>query len=103
MADKKRQILRGVILHQRPDVTFVDGMEDDLEALMSPAQLKRLEETGSLAGDWSAKGKDEKMATARADKQTPKFQALKSEKPDITTPTTTSEPAPKHAEHHKPK
>lgn len=83
MAAKTKQILKGVTLPQEPDRTYVEGMEDELEAAMTPAQLKRLEETGSLAGDWSAKGKEYKMHDARVGKTTP---APRKEKmPDIAT------------------
>lgn len=90
MSAKTKQIIKGVSIPE-DDRVFVEGMEEELEAIMTPAQLKRLQETGSLAGDWNAKGKEHKMASARPDKVTPP--PRKEKMPDITTIDSRSVPA----------
>ena len=51
-----KRILCGVCLPQEPHKTYLPGMEDELEAVITAAQLKRLLDTDSVSGDWTPKG-----------------------------------------------
>lgn len=53
MAKDNRTILSGIRVGS--DV-FTDGAEDELAAVLSPADGKRLLEAGAIAGDWDFGG-----------------------------------------------
>lgn len=50
MANSDRKIIRGVLLK---DKMYVPGQEDELDALLSAGEVKRLSEKGYIEGKWS--------------------------------------------------
>lgn len=50
MANSDRKIVRGVTLG---NTTYVPGMEDELDSLLSGEEVKRLSGKGYLEGKWS--------------------------------------------------
>lgn len=52
MANSDRKIIRGVFVEGKSK-TYVSGMEDELDALLSAAEVKRLTDKGYLEGKWS--------------------------------------------------
>jgi hypothetical protein len=62
MANSDRKIIRGVFLG---NTSYVPGMEDELDALLSSSEVKRLSDKGYIEGKWSgsaAPAKTEKPA-----------------------------------------
>lgn len=50
MANSDRKIIRGVLLG---GTMYVPGKEDELDALLSAAEVKRLSDKGYIEGQWS--------------------------------------------------
>lgn len=50
MANSDRKIIRGVRLGT---TTYVPGKEDELDALLSASEVKRLTDKGYIEGKWS--------------------------------------------------
>lgn len=50
MANSERKIVRGVLLGTK---TYVPGMEDELDSLLSAGEVKRLSDKGYIEGKWS--------------------------------------------------
>ncbi len=50
MANSDRKIIRGVIVNS---TTYVPGQEDELDALLSADEVKRLADKGYIEGKWS--------------------------------------------------
>lgn len=50
MANSDRKIIRGVRLGS---TTYVPGKEDELDALLSEGEVKRLGEKGYIEGKWT--------------------------------------------------
>jgi len=69
MANSDRKIIRGVLLGTK---TYVPGMEDELDSLLSASEVKRLSEKGYLEGKWSGGAvepePDDKGKTAKKEK-----------------------------------
>src|SRR5678815_3302167 len=61
MANSERKIIRGVLLGSK---TYVPGMEDELDALLSAFEVKRLSDKGYIEGKWSG-------STAKAEPPAP--------------------------------
>lgn len=57
MANSDRKIIRGVHLG---DKVYVPGMEDDLDALLSAGEVKRLSDKGYIEGKWSGSAEEPK-------------------------------------------
>lgn len=52
-----RKILSGVQRYEKKGLrTYTAGMEDDLEAVMSPGEYADLKARGAIEGDWSPEG-----------------------------------------------
>ena len=50
MANRDRKIIRGVRVK---NMTYVSGKEDELNAVLSSAEVSRLKEKGYIQGEWS--------------------------------------------------
>lgn len=50
MANSERKIIRGVRVG---DTVYVPGKEDELDALLSAEEVKRLSDKGYIEGKWS--------------------------------------------------
>lgn len=50
MANSDRKIIRGVLFK---DVMYVPGKEDELDAVLSTSEVKRLTDKGYIEGKWS--------------------------------------------------
>lgn len=48
--NSERKIIRGVIVN---GTTYVPGKEDELDALLTSSEVKRLTEKGYIEGKWS--------------------------------------------------
>lgn len=59
MANSDRKIIRGVVLG---DKTYLPGNEDDLDALLSASEAKRLSDKGYIEGKWSGAGAEPESA-----------------------------------------
>lgn len=68
MANKDRKIIRGVRVGTK---TYVPGQEDELDAVLTAAEVKRLSTKGYLEGKWSG-GAAEPEATEKTEKATKK-------------------------------
>lgn len=68
MANSERKIIRGVLLG---DKTYVPGMEDELDALLSASEVQRLSDKGYIEGNWSgaAPETEDKTTTRSAKKE----------------------------------
>lgn len=60
MANSDRKIIRGVRVGAK---TYVPGQEDELDAVLTSDEAKRLSDKGYLEGKWSGKAKAEAAET----------------------------------------
>lgn len=67
MANSDRKIIRGVRVK---DTTYVAGKEDELDALLSAEEVKRLSDKGYIEGKWSgsAPESEDKAKSAKKEK-----------------------------------
>lgn len=63
MANSDRKIIRGVRLGT---TTYVPGMEDELDKLLSADEVKRLSDKKYIEGKWSGAATSTATATAEA-------------------------------------
>lgn len=68
MPNSARKIIRGVRIG---GTTYVQGKEDELDALLTAAEVKRLSEKGYIEGAWSGAAAEPKVEekTAKPDKK----------------------------------
>lgn len=64
MANSDRKIIRGVFLG---DKVYVPGKEDELDAVLSASEVKRLSDKGYIEGKWSG-GAAEPESAEKIDK-----------------------------------
>jgi hypothetical protein len=58
MPKDTRTIVRGIQIPEGATLrTYAPGEEDQLEEVLTPAQVKNLTESGALTGSWSGKAK----------------------------------------------
>jgi hypothetical protein len=67
MANSDRKIIRGVVVG---GTTYVSGKEDELDALLSSSEVKRLTAKGYIEGKWSgtAPEPEDKSKSAKKEK-----------------------------------
>jgi hypothetical protein len=66
MANSDRKIIRGVMIGA---TMYVPGQEDELDALLSAAEVKRLSDKGYIEGKWSGSAAEpEAPKTAKKEK-----------------------------------
>lgn len=66
MANSDRKIIRGVRLGT---TTYVPGKEDELDALLSASEVKRLTDKGYIEGKWSGGGDEPEDKSKSAKKE----------------------------------
>lgn len=59
MANSDRKIIRGVRVANK---TYTPGMEDELDALLSMGEVKRLSAKGYIEGKWSGAAAEPEVA-----------------------------------------
>lgn len=66
MANSDRKIIRGVRVGT---TTYVPGKEDELDALLTSAEVKRLTEKGYIEGKWTGGAAEAKAEALKGDKK----------------------------------